>query len=147
MDITINITGEDIVCNPNIVDAIVVLSNVVAVGEKANATPEKESVKETKAITQAVETPAVYAEEEKTVTEEDKSVTEGGKTDTKEDESVPEEETEYTPEEVRAALAKLSKAKGKEVVKELLGSFDAKKFSEVDPQKYDPLMEAINEVK
>lgn len=133
MDVTIRITEQDIMGHPDIIDGVKALGLMLAETDKPASMPEQ--AKTPQAITKAVETPAAYAKEDQTDTEEDKS------------EPKEEEETQFTPEEVRAALAKVSKAKGKEVVKELLGSFDAKKFSDVDPQKYGPLMEAIKAVK
>lgn len=62
-----------------------------------------------------------------------------------------EEKTEGNQEEisletVRAALAKLSKANGKEAAKEILEMFDASKLTEIPKEKYGELMKAIEEV-
>lgn len=52
----------------------------------------------------------------------------------------------YKLEEVRAELAKLTRAGKQKAVKELLTSFGAKNLSSVDPKDYAALMEKAGEI-
>ena len=52
--------------------------------------------------------------------------------------------TEHTIEEVRAALAKLSKAKGKDAAKEVLTQFDVNKVTELTKDQYAAVLEAVS---
>lgn len=53
------------------------------------------------------------------------------------------EEVSATIEEVRAALAKLSKSKGKERAKEILSKFGVSKVTELAPEQYGAVMKEI----
>lgn len=91
--------------------------------------PEKTVVKEEKPVKKTK--PAAEPEKEPEVkTEEAPAV----------------EESQYTLEDVRAALGALQKAGKKEQVKELLQSFGAAKLPEVDPADYPALMKKAGEL-
>lgn len=53
--------------------------------------------------------------------------------------------TEIAPETARKALSDLSKAKGKEVAKNIIESFGCTKFTDIPKEKYAELMKAIKE--
>nr|DAM27376.1 MAG TPA: hypothetical protein [Caudoviricetes sp.] len=57
------------------------------------------------------------------------------------------EESKFTLEEVRKSLGDLSKSKGKEVAKGILGQFNVSKVTELDESQYNSIMEVIKEAK
>lgn len=121
--------------------------------EKSATKPEPESKKPAKEKTKPADDEEDEEEEETEQTKPEpknrKSAKAAAKEETKpaeEDEDEEGEESEISREEVRAALAKLSKSKGKEVVKDILAEFGAAKLTEVDPEDYGELIKAIKGV-
>lgn len=54
--------------------------------------------------------------------------------------------TDYAVEDVRKALAELSRTKGKDTAKGLLAKFGAAKVTELKPERFAEVMKAVGEV-
>lgn len=134
MDIRITITNEDILCNPNIIDGVKALGQMLAGGEKADPAP--------KATMGAVETTDSYMEESQAelqidLQEEPQAEPQAG----------PQADTpRYTIEQVRKTLGDLSKAKGASVAKGILKKFDVSKVTELKETDYHDVMLAVKAV-
>ncbi|MGE4214122.1 MAG: hypothetical protein AB7E42_05005 [Anaerotignaceae bacterium] len=130
MNIAINITHEDLMKNPNIIDGVKALGQMLAGEDKAIFTTAP--IKEAQAITEAIEEPQEYIEDEGL---------EPPSMDSYEDEPA------YTIEEVRKALGDLSKAKGTDAAKNILKSFKVSKVTELLQKDYPSVMGAVKAVK
>jgi len=126
MNIAINITHEDLMKNPNIIDGVKALGQMLAGVDKPATTTAP--TKKAQAITEAVESPQAYIED-------------GGlelpSADLYEDEPV------YSIEEVRKALGDLSKAKGTGAAKNILKAFKVSKVTGLSESNYPGVMDAV----
>ena len=130
MNIAINITHEDLMKNPNIIDGVKALGQMLAGADKPVSTTAP--TKGHPALTEAIEEPQEYIEDEGI---------EPPSADSYEDEPV------YSIEEVRKALGDLSKAKGTEAAKNILKAFKVSKVTELSEKDYTSVMDAVKAVK
>lgn len=136
MNIAINITHEDLMKNPNIIDGVKALGQMLAGVDKPATTTAP--TKKAQAITEAVESPQAYIEDENI--------------DEPEVKEMPAEDScadgpFYSIEEVRKALGDLSKAKGTGAAKNILKSFKVSKVTELSESDYPSVMDAVKAVK
>lgn len=136
MNIAINITHEDLMKNPNIIDGVKALGQMLAGEDKPVSTTAP--IKKAQAITKMAEVPQEYIEDENI---EDQSINEPPTEDSYEDELV------YSIEEVRKALGDLSKAKGTEAAKNILKAFKVSKVTALSEKDYPSVMDAVKAVK
>lgn len=125
MNISINITQEDLIANPDIIDGIKSIAAILK--------PES---------TEASKTEKPIKKKEKTVPEPEKPSLEPIKAE----KLTPEPEHQYKLEDVRKALGDLSRSKGATIAKGLLKELDVVKVTDLPESKYPDLMKRIKEV-
>lgn len=118
MNIVINISNEDLLKNPAIVEAITALTEKCAYGHKVNTKVESP----TKEHKETEESPTIEAET-----------------------TVEVNQNQYTIEEVRKAFANLAKAKGSAAAKNILTALGAAKVTELPKEAYGEALKKIRE--